>query len=87
MPSWWKPDFDRVQAEAIEIAGEHGVKLGTVVAPGSPAETIVKTARAGKYDLIVMGHKGHSRVHEYLVGATHGSGHTPRPMLGAYRAG
>jgi nucleotide-binding universal stress UspA family protein len=62
--------FDRIQAEATQIADEHGVKLGTVVAPGAPAETIVKTAREGKYDLIVMGHKGHSRVHEYLVGAT-----------------
>jgi nucleotide-binding universal stress UspA family protein len=62
--------FDRIQAEATQIAVEHGVKLGTVVAPGSPAETIVKTARDGKYDLIVMGHKGYSRVHQYLVGAT-----------------
>jgi nucleotide-binding universal stress UspA family protein len=62
--------FDRIQAEATQIADEQGVELGTVVAPGSPAEIIVKTAREGKYDLIVMGHKGHSRVHEYLVGAT-----------------
>lgn len=27
-------------------------------------------ARDGNYDLIVMGHKGHSRLHEYLVGST-----------------
>lgn len=62
--------YDRIQNEAHHMADEQGMKLGTVVAPGSLAETIVKTAREGEYDLIVMGHKGHSRVHEYLVGAT-----------------
>lgn len=62
--------YDRIQAEAKQIARDQGVELGTVVLPGPPAEEIVKVAREGQYDLIVMGHKGHSRVHEYLVGAT-----------------
>lgn len=62
--------FDGVQTEACRLAEEQGVKLETIVAPGAPAETIVKYAREGEYDLIVMGHKGHSRLHEYLVGAT-----------------
>jgi nucleotide-binding universal stress UspA family protein len=62
--------YDRVQGEAKQLASEYGVELGTVVAPGSPPETIVRCAREGEYDLIVMGHKGHSRLHEYLVGAT-----------------
>lgn len=62
--------YDGIQSEARQIAATYGVELGTVVAPGAPAETIVKTAREGGYNLIVMGHKGHSRLHEYLVGAT-----------------
>jgi len=62
--------YDRIQAEAKAVAETHGVELGTVVAPGPPAETIVKCAREGRCDLIVMGHKGHSRLHDYLVGAT-----------------
>lgn len=62
--------FDKIQEEAKRTAQERGMTLDVKVAPGSPAETIVKTAREGDYDLIVMGHKGHSRLHEYLVGAT-----------------
>jgi nucleotide-binding universal stress UspA family protein len=62
--------FDQIQLEAKRMAQEQQVQLGTMVEPGPPAETIVKCAREGSYDLIVMGHKGHSRLHEYLVGAT-----------------
>lgn len=62
--------YEHLQGEAKLVAQEQGVELGTLVAPGNPAETIVKHAREGEYDLIVMGHKGHSRLHEYLVGAT-----------------
>jgi nucleotide-binding universal stress UspA family protein len=62
--------YDRIQEEAKQAAKAQGIKLGTIVAPGPAAETIVKCAREGNYDLIVMGHKGHSRQHEYLVGAT-----------------
>ena len=62
--------FDQIQNGAKRMADEHGVSLGTIVAPGKPAETIVKYAEDGGYDVIVLGHKGHSRLHEYLVGAT-----------------
>lgn len=62
--------FEQLQTEAQEVARRQGVALRTVVAPGPPAETIVKYAREGAYTLIVMGHKGHSRLHNYLVGAT-----------------
>jgi nucleotide-binding universal stress UspA family protein len=62
--------YDRIQSEAKAIAQQHEVDLDLIVAPGSPAEVIVRSARDGNYDLIVLGHKGHSRLHEYLVGAT-----------------
>jgi nucleotide-binding universal stress UspA family protein len=62
--------FEQLQAEAQRIAQDQGLSLRTFVAPGPPAETIVKYARDGKYSLIVMGHKGHSRLHNYLIGAT-----------------
>jgi nucleotide-binding universal stress UspA family protein len=62
--------FARLQQEAQRLAADQGIQLGTQVVPGPAAETIVEFAREGSYDLIVMGHKGHSRLHEYLVGAT-----------------
>ncbi len=62
--------FDKQQEDARQLAAEHGIELDTLVLPGAPAETIVKAAREGNYDLIVMGNEGHSRLHEYLVGAT-----------------
>lgn len=61
--------FDKVQHGALRIAEEQNMHLDTMVLPGPPAETIVEYAREGNFDLIVMGHKGHSRIHEYLVGA------------------
>jgi nucleotide-binding universal stress UspA family protein len=62
--------FAQLQDVAKQDAEEWGVSLTTEVCPGAPAETIVRFARDGAYDLIVMGYKGHSRLHEYLVGAT-----------------
>ncbi len=39
--------FDRIQDEAKRMADEHGVSLGTIVAPRKRAETIVKYAEDG----------------------------------------
>lgn len=62
--------FDALQVEAVRLAREWEVPLDTCVAPGPAAETIVQHARDGGYDLIVLGHKGHSRLHQYIIGAT-----------------
>lgn len=58
-------DFERIQARAREA----GVTLTTDVVAGHPAEQIVHRAAGERSDLIVMGHRGLSRMKEWLLGS------------------
>ena len=40
-----------------------------LVEVGEPAECIVKTARSGKYDLVIMGTHGHSKLDDLMLGS------------------
>jgi len=62
--------FARVLAEASELARGQGVPLETAVRPGHAAETILRFAEEGHFDLIVMGSKGHSFVRDFFLGST-----------------
>jgi nucleotide-binding universal stress UspA family protein len=53
-----------------EAAGQfEGKKVDQSLRSGDPAKTIIQTAREGDYDLILMGHKGHSVVTRFLLGS------------------
>ena len=41
-----------------------------MIKQGHEVETIVTTAREGKFDLLVIGHHGHSRIFERTMGST-----------------
>jgi nucleotide-binding universal stress UspA family protein len=45
------------------------VGVTTRLERGDPAETILRLAEEGRFDLIVMGSHGHSRVHRALIGS------------------
>jgi nucleotide-binding universal stress UspA family protein len=62
----YEKDFKRLQATAQAA----GVTMETHVVVGHPAEQIVHHAIEQKADLIVMGHRGRSRVKEWLLGST-----------------
>jgi nucleotide-binding universal stress UspA family protein len=59
-------DFQRLQTEARS----QGVEAATRIVVGHAAEQIVHHAATEKSDLIVMGHRGHSAVKEWLLGST-----------------
>lgn len=46
-----------------------GVPLETHVAVGHPADQIIRTAKDQNADLIVLGHRGLSRIGEWLLGS------------------
>lgn len=62
--------FAVVTGEAILRAREEGVDLKCAVLPGHEVETIVRFARDGHFDLLVIGFMGHSRVFDRIWGGT-----------------
>jgi nucleotide-binding universal stress UspA family protein len=58
-------DFKRMRDDARSV----GVELQTQIAVGHPAEQILHHAAESKADLVVMGHRGGSRVKEWLLGS------------------
>jgi nucleotide-binding universal stress UspA family protein len=45
-----------------------GIQIRTEILFGHPAETIVKFVHKNDIDLVVVGHKGSSRIKEFLLG-------------------
>jgi nucleotide-binding universal stress UspA family protein len=61
----YEKDFEKLR----ETAKARGVSLRTLVVAGHPAEQIVHHAAQEGDDLIVMGHRGKSLFHRWLVGS------------------
>ncbi len=62
--------FARVTSEATALAREQGIDLKCSVLAGHEVETIIKFAREGQYDLLVVGFMGHSRAFGRIWGGT-----------------
>jgi nucleotide-binding universal stress UspA family protein len=62
--------FRPIHAEAEALAARDGIALTHEIVPGHAAHIIVRRAAEGAFDLIVLGHTGHSRLHVMLLGST-----------------
>jgi nucleotide-binding universal stress UspA family protein len=62
--------FDRVIADAQAESAAAGIDLKSTVLSGHEVETIVRFAREGHYDLLVVGFMGHSRAFGRIWGGT-----------------
>jgi nucleotide-binding universal stress UspA family protein len=62
--------FARVTSEATALAREQGIDLKCTVLAGHEVETIIKFAREGQYDLLIVGFMGHSRAFGRIWGGT-----------------
>jgi len=69
--------------EAERVVKERGVPVEKVLREGDTVGEIVATAREGKFDLIVMGHRGLSKLKELFLGAvSEGVSHkAPCPVM------
>jgi nucleotide-binding universal stress UspA family protein len=56
--------------EAVAKLKEVGVDAATIEAVGHPADSIVDEAERGKFELIVVGHRGLHGVARFLMGST-----------------
>jgi nucleotide-binding universal stress UspA family protein len=63
-------EHGRELQEAVAKLKESGVEAKTIEAVGHPAESIVDEAERGKFDLIVVGHRGLHGVQRFLLGST-----------------
>ena len=62
--------FAEINSQAVALAKEQGMDLKTETLVGHPAETIVRHAEEHGFDLIVIGHSGHSGIWGILLGST-----------------
>jgi nucleotide-binding universal stress UspA family protein len=62
--------FKERQKEVAEAAATHALQIACETRSGHPAKTIVKRAKEGGYDLIVVGHSDHSELWGRLLGDT-----------------
>jgi nucleotide-binding universal stress UspA family protein len=62
--------FEKVARETTEMAEREGVRLNVSVLAGHEVEAIIKYAREGKFDLLVIGFMGHSKIFDRVWGST-----------------
>jgi nucleotide-binding universal stress UspA family protein len=74
--------FRALAATARAHAAEAGLEIDVAVRPGHPAELITRVAQEGRYDLVVLGHRGHF-VRDRLLGSTADrvAEHAPCPVM------
>jgi nucleotide-binding universal stress UspA family protein len=64
-----KENYELLFQPLREEAKSSGVALEMEIAVGHPAEQIIRKAKDLNVDLVVVGHRGHSRIEEWLLGS------------------
>lgn len=62
--------FQRIAEELRAFSETHGIEIRADNRSGHPAQTILQYAEEGRFDLIVLGHKGHSGLWGRFLGHT-----------------
>ena len=62
--------YEHTQEQAKALAAESGIALHTDISAGHVTQSVVKYAEQGGFDLLVMGHSGHSGVWGDFLGTT-----------------
>jgi nucleotide-binding universal stress UspA family protein len=62
--------FRELTKQARDLAALSGVDMESLVQQGHEVERIVRTAREGRFDLLVIGYHGHSAIFDRVMGGT-----------------
>ncbi len=62
--------FRRIQHEARQRGAERGIRVTAEILPGHAAQVLARRAAEDDFDLVVLGHTGHSRLHNLFIGST-----------------
>jgi len=74
---------EQILDEAEQIAKQHGISVEKFLREGDAVKEIVAAAKEGKFNLIVVGHRGLSKLEELVLGTvSEGVSHkVPCPVL------
>jgi nucleotide-binding universal stress UspA family protein len=62
--------FKKINDEAVELSRKEGIELHTKVQAGHEVESIISYAKEEKFDLLVIGFMGHSKIFGRVWGST-----------------
>ena len=66
---YYTEESDKVLNPVTKYLERHGIKAKCIAKTGSAGETIAKMADTGKFDLLVMGSRGHSALATLVLGS------------------
>ena len=69
LKKYYAEQAEEVLAPVRSFAEQNKLSPAYATAVGSPAEAIANAAREGKYDLVVMGSRGHSALGSLVMGS------------------
>ena len=83
LQSYYADEAESVFKPIRSFLAKQGLKANFVTKVGAVAEALCKQANAGKYDLIVMGNRGHGALGNLVMGsvATKVIANTDKPVL------
>jgi nucleotide-binding universal stress UspA family protein len=64
------PEVTRGLADAGAMLQVSGIEAETSVLPGQPETVLAKLVEEGRFDMLVMGAYGHSRIRSLIIGST-----------------
>jgi len=64
-----KEEKERILKESAKQFENGAIKINTISESGHPAETIVRVATEGNYDMIVIGNRGLGGLKKFLLGS------------------
>lgn len=64
-----KKEGEKILAKAAQLFANTGLNLNKILEAGHPAEKILKLAKTGGYDLIIMGSRGLGGLKKTLLGS------------------
>jgi nucleotide-binding universal stress UspA family protein len=70
LEAYYKDEADKVLEPVAAYAKQKGWPLETLRKAGRAGDVVAETAQAGRYDLVVMGSRGHSGLGNLVLGST-----------------
>ena len=62
--------YQKLGRQALDRSALKGIALEHTIVSGHEVKSVVEFARAGRFDLLVIGYVGHSKLYDHLWGGT-----------------